>query len=169
MPKYSSRDMAIHAAADLAKDLQTPRPESPFQVGEVQLKAIIELAKIFDAETKIPNKDALPTTPDLPMRNRTKLPRVEDQTAPPPRVDPDEESKNREQKIPSPIQTTPPSETTRKKYTKKLKEILKQRCRGHYTGNKYDLPQATHRDNTIAQGTIVEPMAQHVAVIEKNL
>ena len=53
--------MAIHAAADLAKFLQTPKPESLFQVEEAQLKSIRELPKIFDAETKTPNKDALPT------------------------------------------------------------------------------------------------------------
>ena len=52
--------MAIHAASDLAKLLQTPRPESPFQVGYAQLKAIRELSQIFDAETKIPNRDTLP-------------------------------------------------------------------------------------------------------------
>ena len=34
MPNYITRDMSIHAAADLAKALQTPRPESPFQVGD---------------------------------------------------------------------------------------------------------------------------------------
>ena len=101
--------MAIHAAADLAKALQTPRPESPFQVGDAQLKAIRELSKIFDAETKIPNMDVLPNPPNLLTKKRTKLPRVEDQTAPPPRVDPDKESNNREQKLPSPIQETPSS------------------------------------------------------------
>ena len=68
------------------------------------------------------------------MKKSTKLPRVEDQTAPPPRVDPDEEYKNREQKLLNPIQATPSSEATRKKYTKKLKELVKQRRRGHYTG-----------------------------------
>ena len=60
MPNYSTRDMVIHAAADLEKALQTPSPESPFQVGDAQLKAIRELSQIFDAETKIPNRDALP-------------------------------------------------------------------------------------------------------------
>ena len=30
IPNYSTIDMAIHAAADLAKDLQNPRPESHF-------------------------------------------------------------------------------------------------------------------------------------------
>ena len=40
MPNYSTRDMAIHAAADMAKALQTPRPESTFQVGDTQLKVI---------------------------------------------------------------------------------------------------------------------------------
>ena len=40
IPNYSTRDMAIHSAADLAKSLQTLRPESPFQVGDAQLKAI---------------------------------------------------------------------------------------------------------------------------------
>ena len=47
------------------------------------------------------------------MKKSTNLPRVEYHTAPPPRVDADEESKNREQKLPSPIQTTPPSAATR--------------------------------------------------------
>ena len=65
MPNYSTINMAIHAAEDLAKDLQTPRPESPFQVGDAQLKAIRELSQIFDAETKIQNRDALPPPPRL--------------------------------------------------------------------------------------------------------
>ena len=121
IPNYSSRDMAIHVAADLAKALQKPKPESPFQVGESQLKSIRELANIFDAETKIPNRDTLPTPPALPTKNITKVPRVEDQMAPPPRVDPYDEYKYREQKLPSPIQTTPPSAATRGEYTKKLK------------------------------------------------
>ena len=97
------------------------------------------------------------------------LPRVEDQTTPAPRVDLNEESKNKEQKLPIPIQENPSSEATRKKYTKKLKELLKQRRRGHYTGKKYDLPRATHRYNTRAQGRRVEPMAQHVAILARNL
>ena len=94
---------------------------------------------------------------------------VVDQTAPTPWVDPDEESKNTEQKLPIPIQATPSSETKRKKYTKKLKELVTQCRRGHYTGNKYDLPRSTHRYNTRAQGTRVEPMAQHVEILERNL
>ena len=60
IPNYSTRDMAIHDAADIAKELQTPRPESPFKVGDAQLKSIRELSHIFDAETKIPNRDAFP-------------------------------------------------------------------------------------------------------------
>ena len=43
IPNYSSRDTAINAAVDLAKSLQTPRLEPPFQVGESQLKEIREL------------------------------------------------------------------------------------------------------------------------------
>ena len=82
---------------------------------------------------------------------------------------PDEESKNREQKLSSPINTTPPSEATKKKYTKKLKELMNQRCQGHYIGNKYDLPRATHRYNTRAKGTILETMALHVAVLATNM
>ena len=78
-----------------------------------------ELSKIFDAETKIPNRDALPTPPNPLTQKRTKLPRVKDQTSPPPKFDPYEEYKNRDQKLPSSIQKTPPSEATRKKYTKK--------------------------------------------------
>ena len=59
-------------------------------MGGAQLKAIRGLAQIFDAETKIPNRDALPTPPDSLMKKRTKLTSVEDQADPPPRVDPDE-------------------------------------------------------------------------------
>ena len=92
---HSSRDMAIQFASDLAKALQTPRSESNFQVGYSQLKAIRGLAKLFDAENKIPNRDELPTPPDSLMKNITKLPRAEDQTTPPPRVDTDDESKER--------------------------------------------------------------------------
>ena len=69
--------MVIHAAAYLAKALQTPSPESPFQVGYAQLKEIRELYQTFDAETKIPNRDAFTTPPDSLMNERTKLPRVE--------------------------------------------------------------------------------------------
>ena len=76
MPNYSSIDIAIYSATDLAKDLQTPRPESPFQVGDAQLKARRELAKIFDVETEIPKRDALPTPADSLMKKRTKLPRL---------------------------------------------------------------------------------------------
>ena len=89
IPNYSTRDMAIHAAADLAKALQTPKPKSPFQVGDTQLQSIRELSQIFNAEIKIPNRDALRNPPDSLMKKRTRLPRVEDQTAPPPKVDPD--------------------------------------------------------------------------------
>ena len=63
MPNYSSRYMAIHAAADLEKALKTPRLESTFQVGDSQLKTIRELANIFDAENQIQNRDALNTAP----------------------------------------------------------------------------------------------------------
>ena len=60
IPNYSSRYMAIHSAAILAKYLQTPRPELHYQVGDYQLKSIRELDNIFYAETKTPNRDALP-------------------------------------------------------------------------------------------------------------
>ena len=90
-------------------------------MGDAQIKEISELAQIFYAETKIPNRDALLTPPELLMKKRTKLPRVEDQISPPPRVDPDKESNNREQKLPSIIQISPPSSATRGKYTKTLK------------------------------------------------
>ena len=62
---YSSRDTVIHAFLDLAKTLQAPRPELNFQVGDAQLKTMKELYEIFDADTKIPNRDALPTPPRL--------------------------------------------------------------------------------------------------------
>ena len=76
MINYSTRDMAIHAAADISKALQKPRPESTFQLGDTQIKAIRELSHIFDSKTKTPNRDSLPPPPDLPMKKSTKLPRV---------------------------------------------------------------------------------------------
>ena len=114
-------------------------------MGGSQLKAIRELPNIFDAEIKIPNRDALHTPPDPPMKKRSKFTRMEDQTSPPPRVYPYKESKDREHKLTSPTQTNSTSVATREKYTKNLKELVKQRRRGQYTGNKYDLPRATHR------------------------
>ena len=57
IPNYSTRDMAIHAAADLSKALQTPRPESPFHVGCAQLKAIRELSQIFDVNRYLGDSD----------------------------------------------------------------------------------------------------------------
>ena len=95
--------MAIHADAHLAKALQKTSLESPFQVGDSQIKAIRWLANIFDSETKIPNMDKLPTPLAPLMKKSSKLPKVEYKTAPPPRVDPDEESKDREQKPTIPI------------------------------------------------------------------
>ena len=65
IPNYSTRDTAINYAADIEKALQKPRLESPFQVGDAQLKSIRQLSQIFDAETKTPNMDALPTPPRL--------------------------------------------------------------------------------------------------------
>ena len=81
--------MAINAAADLGKALQTPKSESPFQVGESKLKAIMEFANIVDAETKITNKDELTPPPPAPIiKKSSKLPMLEDQTDSTPRVDP---------------------------------------------------------------------------------
>ena len=40
IPNYISGDMAIHSATDIAKALQTLRPESPLQMGDDQIKAI---------------------------------------------------------------------------------------------------------------------------------
>ena len=65
------------------------------------------IIKYFYAKNKIPNRDAMPTPPAPLMKKRSKLPRVENQMAPPPKFYPDEEYKCREQKLPSPIQTTP--------------------------------------------------------------
>ena len=49
MLNFSSGDITICAAADLAKALQTPRPKSPFQLGDYKLKEIMELDKKIDA------------------------------------------------------------------------------------------------------------------------
>ena len=110
-----------------------------------------------------------PPSPTPLTKNSSKISRMEDQTAPPPRVDPDNESRGIEKKPPSPTETTPPSSATRGKYTKKLKELVKQRRHGHYTGKKYDLLQATHRYNIKAQVMIVDPTAQHVLLLGTNL
>ena len=72
-----------------------------------------------------------PPPPDSLMKKMTKFPRVKNQTAPPPRVDPDEKSKNREKKLPSPNYTIPPSEETREKNTKTLKGPVRQHRRIH--------------------------------------
>ena len=61
MTNYSSRYMGIHATAYLTTAFRKFSPESYFQVGGSQLKSIRELAKIFDAENIIPNRDSLPT------------------------------------------------------------------------------------------------------------
>ena len=84
--------------------------------------------------------------PPLPyplMKNSSKLPRVEYQTAPPPRVDPYDEYKYRVQKLTSPTQANQPSAATRKKIHQKLKELVKQRRRGHYKV-KYILPTTSN-------------------------
>ena len=68
--------MAIHDAADLEKFLKTPRPESPFQVRDSQIKAIRELSKVFYGETKIPNINTLPTPLSPLMKKSCKFSRV---------------------------------------------------------------------------------------------
>ena len=88
------------------------------------------------------------------MKKSAKLQTVEDQTAPLPRVDPYEEYKDIEQKLPSPTHKIPPAAATSEKYTKTLKEIVKKRRRGHYTGNK----DITYRNQHT--GTITERMEQ---------
>ena len=49
---------------------------------------------------------------------------------------------------------------------------MKQRRRVHCTGNKYDPKREIHQYNNRVhahQGTIVEPTAQHIAVLSRNL
>ena len=49
---------------------------------------------------------------------------------------------------------------------------MQQLSNGYYTGNKYDLPQATHQYNTIAQaqqGMRVETTAQNILLLATNL
>ena len=46
---------------------------------------------------------------------------------------------------------------------------MKQLRHGHYTGNKYDLPQATQYYNKRTQGIQVDPMVQHISVLATNL
>ena len=59
-----------------------------------------------------------PPPPYPLMKNSNKLLRLEYQTNPTPRVDPAEEYKYIEKKLPSLILTTPPSEATRENITK---------------------------------------------------
>ena len=67
MTNFSSRDMAINAAEDMSKALQTPLQGSTFQVGDYQLKAIRELDEKIDAEIQLKNRYELPPpTPPTP-------------------------------------------------------------------------------------------------------
>ena len=123
MPNFSSRDMAIYDAADLAKALKTPRSDSPFQVGESQLKEIMEYNKKFDAEIQLSNRDALPTPPYSLIKQSSKLPRVKYQIPPPTRVDTEDEYKEKYQKHLIPNKETPLSATTRRKYTQEKRTV----------------------------------------------
>ena len=87
-------------------------------------------------------------------------------------MDPDGETNKIEQTPSTPTQENPPSNAIRKKYTKKLKELVQKFRWGHYKGNKYDITRVAHRYNTRLQeqqGKIVEPTAQHIAILSKNL
>ena len=87
-------------------------------------------------------------------------------------MDPDGETNKIEQTPSTPTQENPPSNAIRKKYTKKLKELVQKFRWGHYKGNKYDITRVAHRYNTRLQeqqGKIVEPTAQHISVLTTNL
>ena len=46
---------------------------------------------------------------------------------------------------------------------------MKQYRHDHYTRNKYYLTRASHRHNTRSQGTRVDPTAQNISVLAKNI
>ena len=75
----------------MTKALQTPHPESSFEVVKSQLKKISSLA-IFVATIQPQNMDALWDTPNT-LKKISKIPKVKDQTSPPWRVYPDEEKR----------------------------------------------------------------------------
>ena len=54
----------------------------------------------------------------------------------------------------------------------KLKNIVQQRCRGHYTANKYELLRVTQGYNTrvqVQKVTRVKPTAHHIELLVENL
>ena len=63
MNNFTSIYMAIHVAADIAKALEAPLSESPFKVGDSQLKSLREAEKRFEATFEQPNRDVLPPNP----------------------------------------------------------------------------------------------------------
>ena len=96
---------------------------------------------------------------------------MKDQIETPPKVHTDEENQERDQKTSIPTHSNLPSETTREKCTKKLKEKIQQRRCGHYTGNKYDLLRETHQYNSGVQtqcGKKLGPTAKYIAVLATN-
>ena len=69
-------------------------------------------------------------------------------------------------------QATPPSAAVREKDTKKIKDLVQQCHYGHYTGDKYYLPTATNRYNTIVnsqQGMIVETAEHHIELLATSI
>ena len=97
---------------------------------------------------------------------------MKDQIETPPKVHTDEENQERDQKTSIPTHSNLPSETTREKCTKKLKDFVQQHCHVNYTGNKYDPPQALHQYNTRGKTQYtkkVETTAQHIVVLLKNM
>jgi hypothetical protein len=69
MPKLSSADAALRAVKDLIAALKNPHPAAPFdQLGDQQLRALKDLAKIFDTTLPrvTPGKQLPSGTPSQP-------------------------------------------------------------------------------------------------------
>jgi hypothetical protein len=72
----TSTDIAIQAANGLLQTIKDPQPATPFaQVGTQQLKALQQLAEIFQGHTK--------RLPRVPNKNSQQLPRVGNTASPP--------------------------------------------------------------------------------------
>jgi hypothetical protein len=67
IPTLSSADAAMQAASDLIYVLEHPMPATPFDIGNVQVQAIQQLANIFQHATKPKKTTTDDGTPNYSM------------------------------------------------------------------------------------------------------
>ena len=83
MPKLSSADAATIAATELTHALQNPAPAAPFlKLGDEQLDAIKQLAKIFNTSTQQLKSDTHPLPRVKANKQCTALPAPQRVAAP---------------------------------------------------------------------------------------